>query len=191
MFGETSRGSREVRLGSSHATGAASQPLDDPDERANPLLQDVIDERDKPRVAALHPDPLPVDRVGQDVAIQAEPIAIMPAGELGGGERVIHVRERLRTGMGEVMDREDDGYPGPPGEVDHALGDGVATIGEPQVGVEGLEVSLEEPQDQEDLVRPWRVVPSRIRADEIDRDLTSAQREGFLVIPTPTLRSGP
>ena len=153
---------------------ASPQLVRDPDERPGALLQRRVDERDEPGLVVLDPDPVPVDRVGQGVAIEPDAIAVMPAGELRGDDAGIDVGQRRGLAIAEVMDREDDGNLSAPGQVDHPGRDGVAAVGEHDVGLEDLQVLAEELQHGADLLGPLASVAGGIQPHDRDRHIAAA-----------------
>ena len=125
--------------------------------------------------------PIPVERMGQDLAVEAEFILIVPPRELGRHDAIIDLRKGPRIDVLKVMQPEDDGRSAAPGQRHHSLGDRIATIGQQHIGPVDLEEALKKLQNRADLFRTLLYVPGRIEPDERNRHLMAAHVEDLRV----------
>ena len=106
------------------------------------------------RLSVVDANTLPVDRIGQRLAFDAELVPVMPASEFDARARN-RPEQMLEDQRIEVVYAEHHGYAALLGDCDHPLRDRIAAVGEQHIGPINLYEPGEESQDCPNLVRAF------------------------------------
>ncbi len=150
---------------------APAELVGNPGECVHSFLAAGIDKCDKPRLSAGCSHPAPVHGIVQDAAIEADPVAVMPAGKLGGDEAIIDVGEPPSIGVSEIVQGEHHGHAAPAGLRDHPQRDRIAAVGEQDIRPIHIEELMEEGQDCLDFFGTRGNLPCRVKANDRDRHM--------------------